>query len=286
MTPWLLLLALPAQVEHPPQRFADIEATLTVEVPERTDRSSPPRVLLTLTTTGPAALRVEPANLGDEARNWRVLRWSSRTATDDRVTVSQSFLLEQARPGTQAVPGLRMRVWTSPEATPHEFAWPDPLGPAWTPLGVDVPPPDPSEGAWLRYAVVGGVLAVAVVGLLVWRWTRRPPPAPTPTPAEVAVAALAGLDWADPRMAATRLSDALRAFLSARTGLDLHARTVAECLELLRDQPVPTPEQTATLERLLRWCDATRFAGPAADGSAGPGVVATARDWIASFDPT
>jgi hypothetical protein len=279
----LLLLTLPAQVEHPPQRLGDIEATLTVTVPERTDRSNP-RVLLAVTATGPAAMRVEPATFGDEVRSWRVLRWSSWTPDGDRLTVAQTFLLEQTRSGQKAVPGVRLRVRTSPEATPQQFEWSDPLGPPWTPLGVDVPPPDPATGTWLRYAVVAGLLAVAVLGLLIWTWTRRPAPRPAPTPAELAQATLRRLDWSDPRTAATRLSDTLRTFLSARTGLDLHARTVAECLELLRGQPVPSPEQTATLERLLLWCDATRFAGPAADASDGPAIVAQARQWIASFD--
>ncbi len=285
MTWAILLLTLPAQVEHPLQKLGDIEASLTVTVPERTDRSSPPRVLLTLTVTGPATMRVEAATLGEEVRSWRVSRWSSWTP-GDRLTVAQTLLLEQTLPGMQAVPGVRVRVWSSPGAMPQQFEWPDPMGPlVWIPEP-PVPRPAPEEGRWLLYAGLAAALALAVIGLATWRWLRRPAPPPPPTPTEAAQAALHALAvsaaWTDPRAAATRLSDTLRTFLSARTGLDLHPRTVAECLELLRDQPV-TPAQMATLERLLLWCDVTRFAGPAADASAGPEMVAEAQRWVASF---
>jgi hypothetical protein len=280
----LLLLLAPAQpYVHPPQGSDGVEATLSIAVRERPDLRSPPRVWLELRVTGPATLEVEPAKFGDEVRAWRVLRASSFTPDGDGLVVTQSFALEQSRQGEQPLPGVRVRVRSGPEGATQLLEWPDLFGGPMKPPE----PPDPPilpEPNWVLVFAVSGAMLAGFVALLAWRLTRRQPAPHVATAEEIAHAALTVLThsgaWSDPRAAATQLSAIVRDYLAQRTGLDLHARTVRECLALLRGCPAVAPEALPELEALLTWCDATRFAGPHADPAAGVGQAAHARELL------
>lgn len=283
----LLLLVAPAQpYVHPPQGSEGVQAVVSLEVRERRDLHAPPRAWVELRITGPATLKVEPAKFTSEVRAWRIVSASSWTPTATGLVVTQSFVLEQTRAGEQPLPGLSVavRARARPDGAEQMLEWPDLFGGPPTPPDLEelptVPVPD-----WMPVYVGAAVLLAGLVALLVWRVTRRPLPVHVPTPQEIAVAALAELThptaWTDPRAAATRLGTILRDYLGARTGLDLHTRTVRECLNLLRACPQVAAESLPDLEALLLWCDATRFAGPQADASAGPGQAARARAWVA-----
>jgi hypothetical protein len=281
MLPLVLLALAPTEpLVHEVQAADGIEATLSVTVPPRPDLRSPPRIRVELRITGPATLQVEPAKLSDEVRAWKVTRASSWTPEGDRLLVAQSLLLEQARSGQQPVPGLRVRARAGAETTTQQFEWPDLFGGPPTPPVPTIVVPTPPVTNWPLAVALSGTMIAGFLALLTWRLTRRPPAPHVVTPEETARLTLTGLTketaWADARAAATRLSETLRTYLMARTGLDLLSRTAQECLVLLRAGPVVVPETLPTLEAILTWCDATRFAGPAADASAGPAQAAEA----------
>lgn len=277
---WLLVLL--AQVEHPPQKSDAISATLSVSVPERVDRHSPPRLTLEVRVTGPATLQVEATQLGEEVRSWSVTRTTQRIPQADGLQIIETLKLEQNRPGLQTVPGVRVRAWTDPES-PSLFEWPNPLGTVVASLEPDIPLPEPPARPWTG-PLIGTAAVLALLGLGLWWWLRRTPPADPLTPEERAQATLRELAgpaaWSETRQAATRLSTTLREYLTQRTGMDLHARTVSECVARLREQSGLDPECLATLERILQWCDATRFADEGEPNPEGPALAEQALRWI------
>jgi hypothetical protein len=277
---WLLVLL--AQVEHPPQKSDAISATLSVSVPERVDRHSPPRLTLEVKIQGPDTLQAEAAQLGEEVRSWTVTRTTQRIPQAEGVQIIETLKIEQNRPGLQSVPGVRVRAWTDP-GSPCLFEWPNPLGTVVASLEPDIPLPEPPARSW-TWPLVGTVGLLALLGLGLWWWLRRTPPTGPLTPEERAEATLRELAvvsaWTETRQAATRLSTTLREYLIQRTGLDLHARTVSECIARLREQSPLDPERLATLERILQWCDATRFADHGGPNPEGPALAVQALRWI------
>jgi len=276
MTPLILLLvALPGQDVEDRQTRGPVSALLAVAVPERVDRSAP-RLTLAVQVTGPTGMQVDPARLGEDARAWRVSRASAWTG-GDVVNVTQTLTLEQTRPGLQAVPSVSVGFRLSGGGETDEFEWLDPLG-AVPPLTTDPTPTTPQRSA-LAWSLAILMLALWL-GVLVHRLTRQPKSPTEPDPETLADLALADLSlpaqWGDARWAAGQLNETIRTFLTARTGLELHSRTVTECVDLLRTTPGVGPDAVREIERLLAWCDAQRFA-PQSAASEGPEQARAAR---------
>ena len=134
---------------------------------------------------------------------------------------------------------------------------PDDLPSLLPPRG-EIPP-----GFWEKYGlltVVGALLALALLGLAGWFFTRRKPAA-MPPPEALARQALGALRR-QPEDGAllSRISQVLRHYLIAAFGLPPEELTRTEFCRLLRDNQVVGLELSGGIAEFLRLCDERKFA--------------------------
>jgi hypothetical protein len=119
--------------------------------------------------------------------------------------------------------------------------------------------------AWLVTLVVAGILIL--IALAVWlfvRWIRNRPQPPPPTPSAIALAELNGIreliDRIDPYTFSIRVSDILRAYVSAQFQLHAEHQTSPEFLAAISDSPKFQGQEKELLALFLEKCDLIKFA--------------------------
>ena len=133
----------------------------------------------------------------------------------------------------------------------------------------------PWQKGWILWTA-GGVVALAIVSLLVWRRRRHEKAVAEErkSPLETALAALEQLEKDDLVAKGElkeyygRVSSILREYVEGRYGLQAPERTTEEFMEdLRRDSGMLSKEQKSLLEKFLMHCDLVKFAKfePSAD---------------------
>lgn len=227
-----------------------------------------------------------------------------RVETTDEVTTTCRLRLALLSLGAVDLPGLSLAV-----TTPDGQRSLDVPGPRLTGNGVidpavpsdqlklkDLAPPVPlMVPSWRLLWVTLAALAAILVGWRLWRWWRArrhagaaPPP---PIPPEVRFAArldeLEGERLGEQgrgREHWFRLSESVRDYLGAVTGVNALDLTTAELLERLADQPDPR----LPIEPVRQFCetsDLVKFAKLAADGHACADGIAFGRELLAKTRP-
>jgi len=200
-------------------------------------------------------------------------------------------------PGAYRLPGVVVPWWTA-DGTPGTldaaavdftvagaFAPGGPVpvpAPAKPPVGLPLP-------KWVPAALGGGVLAVAVLGLLAYRRLRRerpvfPLPAADTPPHEAALARLAGLDpdRLPPRDFYGRLSDVTRGYLEARWDLPAPRRTTSETHALLERLERAHRPDTAPVAAWLAAFDLVKFAKAEPTREEARAHLEAVRRWVAA----
>ena len=138
--------------------------------------------------------------------------------------------------------------------------------PAPSPIRDIAPPIDVFPyPAWM--VVVASVVALALLGLVVWllvrRWRRRPP-APPPTPRAIALRDLERLrekvELLDPYAFSIAVSDVLRGYITGQFGLPAAQQTSPEFLASIAGASQFTDAGRELLARFLERCDLIKFA--------------------------
>ena len=133
----------------------------------------------------------------------------------------------------------------------------------------------PWQKGWILWTA-GGVVALAIVSLLIWRHRRHEKAVAEErkSPLETALAALEQLEKDDLVTKGElkeyygRVSSILREYVEGRYGLQAPERTTEEFMEdLRRDSGTLSKEQKSLLEKFLMHCDLVKFAKfePSAD---------------------
>ena len=133
----------------------------------------------------------------------------------------------------------------------------------------------PWQKGWILWSA-GGVVALVIASLLVWRLRRREKAVAEvrKSPLETALAALEQLEKDDLVAKGElkeyygRVSSILREYVEGRYGLQAPERTTEEFMEdLRRDSGTLSKEQKSLLEKFLMHCDLVKFAKfePSAD---------------------
>ncbi len=287
MTTLLPLLAAlaasqPLRVDLAPQRRDDIEATLSVVVPEEGPGPARARLLLTLTVTGHSGLEVEGPRLEDALAGWRIGGGASSWREEDgRVVWAQTLRLEQVKPGNVPPPGVVVRVRDSPGAGWQELAWMDLLHePRDVPPPAELPPlpasPWPRRLRYLALALVCGLALVLGARAIRRRLSaRRPEPAHLRALARLEPAALPPADRPAERFA--WVDRVVRDYLDEQLGLKTRQQTRAEVLAAC--EPLP-PAARQALRELLERGELVKFAGQAPPPAEWEGIVEQAREVI------
>ncbi len=137
------------------------------------------------------------------------------------------------------------------------------------------------------------VLALALVGIgvLLYRWLRRPDAAPPAPSADVI--ALAALErartWmtrAQPERFGTAVSSAVRNYIEARFDVKAPRRTTDEFLrDLMREPAAELSPYVPKLEELLHHMDLVKFAREPLDEPQMEGFLESARDFVEKTRP-
>jgi hypothetical protein len=237
---------------------------------------------------------------------YEVLDKAQVETEDERAHEFRIRLLALA-PGSEPVPGVRLRVVTHDGVIGHVRTDPLPVSIASLlanePNAEPKPPTEPVEVrqrdytlAWVL-AAIGAMLLTALVTLLVARWWRRRPrpvaPPPPPRPAgEIALEKLTQLQrerhdaieqgrveaWVD------GLSDTLREFFGHRYGFEGLESTTDEVVAHLRRHHLPgisVPEVSA----LLGECDLVKFAKATLDEERCDSLLAEAFRIVRTLSP-
>lgn len=137
-----------------------------------------------------------------------------------------------------------------------------------------VPPMDYSlMPRWIVFAI--SFLALTLIGLAIWWWTKRPKRAvPPKLPRDRALEALDRMaqliETMDPYQFSIGLSDILRRYVTEQYGLPVTRQTSVEFLERVARNRQFSTEERALLEDFLTRCDLIKFArynATAADSS-------------------
>ena len=135
------------------------------------------------------------------------------------------------------------------------------------------PTPIPIEdivGLWeyfpypVWWVVAGGAVLILLLGWLLWFCAFRKAPPRTLSAVERARQELASagteVENMDPYMFGIRISDTLRNFIEAQTGLRATTQTSMEFLAEIRDSPVFSADEKAALSLFLERADLIKFA--------------------------
>lgn len=127
------------------------------------------------------------------------------------------------------------------------------------------PPVEVPDGwAWLWWVL--GIICVAALLILAWRWWQRKQVQPLLTPHVPAhVRARQELEQAlafmhDPRLFCIRVSGTIRFYLEERFDFRAPERTTEEFLLELQTTELLTPDQKQSLGEFLQSCDLVKFA--------------------------
>jgi hypothetical protein len=269
----ILLLILhaaqaPAQgFSYPPRRHGEIEARLEVQVADQSAGPGLGEVMLTLIVTGPITLEVETPRLEDSIAAWK-LRWNASgwVRQDGGCTWSETFPLQQVKPGPLAVPGLKVRFRSDPSNPWIEESWLDILrDPRDSPPPEGMLPADSSRTVGILMAILIPALAVLLAAAWGYRRYSRAP-APPLTPAQRALQELARLEAMElsgPEESErfhTQLSNLVRRYLAERFGLRAPQQTTLEFLQEQRREPRLSADQERLLGDFLSHCDLAKFA--------------------------
>ncbi len=163
------------------------------------------------------------------------------------------------------------------------------LPPEETPLP-EIQPIDPPVATWpypLWMMIVAGVLALIVLGLIIWAiWrviSRRPGP-PPPTPKEKALTALGGLEAevenVAPYAMSIETSDVLRHYLTQAHGLAATEQTSVEFLATIARDPHFSDADKTLLALFLEKADLIKFARLAATSNDSRELIAQAQELV------
>jgi hypothetical protein len=239
----MIVLLLLWAVDLETKRAGDVAAQLRVIVPDEGVAPGLARVRLEITLRGPESMEIDGPRLEDAFAAWRAPIVSSAW-TDEGVT--RSVLLEQRKPGAAPLPGVVLRVRSSPGEGWRELSWPDPLHEPRNVSPIETTQPLP-DGVWWPWAA-GAVVLVLLAALL---GRRRIAAA---VPVDPATEAFTTMHSGSP----DDVERALRHYIARRFAVPAHAATPGELLAALRDQ---LGEAAALLEEALKRCEAARF-GP------------------------
>jgi Domain of unknown function (DUF4381) len=131
----------------------------------------------------------------------------------------------------------------------------------------DIAPPIDVFPYPLWMVIAAAVLALIVLGLVVWlivRTIKRRPPPPPLTPRAQAIRELEALrskvEKLEPYAFSIEVSDVLRRFITAQYGLHATQQTSPEFLAAISRAPEFSNEDRVLLERFLERCDLIKFA--------------------------
>jgi hypothetical protein len=267
-------------VALPEQTRGDMTARLAIHVEGAGALPGAAVVRVTLSGRGRRSLQVEPPRLSDPLNAWQVQTNEWAALERDRAKWTTVLLLRQTKPGSVALPDLKVRFRDGPDAAWQEAEWVDLLKTAR-----EAPPPEflprPAPAPWLPWtAAAAAVLAVAVV---VWRISRKRRTVRTPPPEQWALRELDRLEGtakADAAAYHTALSDVVRRYLADRFGLPAPRRTTAEFLETVQKSGALSVESQTLLRDFLERCDLAKFAPVGASAEEGRQAARIARTLI------
>ena len=254
-----------------PKASGDTEASLTVTVAEF-DASKPNQVRYVVRVVAPAGVEVNPPEIADAAQAWKwevpaPTRGAPASWFDVREAWTYPIDLEQTKPGTQPLPGVKVRVHPRGQDAGEEFVWTDVLKDLrqLPPPAEPVKPPAPLSRSLLWWGLGLGALLSVALGVSVWL-LRGKKPTPPLTPAQWALneldrierLGLAGPD--ETGWFPAELSGVVRRFLSERYGLPAPQQTTAEFLRTMRNTPDLSDDLRQTVKELLERCDLAKFA--------------------------
>lgn len=318
MTAALALLALLAAAAPPAPAAAP--ADLAPAAPAPAAPAAAPRAVHTRLSTATPRLG-DPFDYDIAVRHDRAERWSApkdprlepfraafagcrRTEEGQDAVTSCRWRLSLFELGARDVPPIRLEVETPAGARALEVKGPrveaagviDPNAPEGDlALRPPAPPAPLLVRSWRLVGWAAGVAAALVAGWLAVRaWRRRarraaePPP---PIPADVRFARRLDALEAErlpeqgrAREHFYRLSEAVREYLGALTGVNALDLTTGELLDALQAQGDPRLD-LAALRRFAEEADLVKFARAPAGGREGQAALAFARDLLARTRP-
>jgi hypothetical protein len=264
-----VLLALPfvaGSFTLPTQRQGRVDATLEVRIADKPPAPGLAAATYVLRLKGPAGLEAGSPRLADATGAWQPAWQSSAWSADDAgVVVEEVVDLQQVKPGTAPLPGVKVRFREGESAAWQEVEWPDVLCPERDGLAPEAPPAVPPASGWLP-AVVAATLGAVVLLAGGWSLLRRRaaaqpslPPGPR-TLRELEEVEQAAQPGCDGSVLHARLADAVRRYLAERFGLRALEQTTAEFLESARPVPQLGGERQELLRDFLQRCDLAKFA--------------------------
>ncbi|MFO0877546.1 MAG: hypothetical protein U0840_09240 [Gemmataceae bacterium] len=272
----IMLLLIPGAMELPPQQQGGIRAQAVLSIPEEGVEPGRARARLELEFTGPAGLEVDRPQLEDALQAWRMPWLASSSTSESPLRVVLTLELEQTRPGTIPLPGVRVRAREGPDQSWQTFDWLDLLR-----QDADVAPieelPEPEPSPWpgrVRLAAVGVLLALGLM-LLLRRFNRARPASP-PTPISLARTKLQQAQHVGD------LADIVRECIRMQTGIAVTSLTSGDLLAAL-SKIGHARDTLESLQQLLELGDLGKFAGQRLEGAALEETRALALDIVASL---
>lgn len=279
----ILLVLVPTAVRAQPS------AVRADAVADRAACALSETVRVTLSLEGPAPLRVELPKMlltADADSAWRVRpdgearvtalpnnreRWEQRLRLDPYVEgapLVASFATVKANGEAITFPAVRVTVEKKVSANTAVLPVTPPEDPPH--------PPDVERVNPLPWIAAGVVLVCLVLGVVVWKRSRKVPPVP---PLEWALAELARVRPEDGAPTVERVAEVLRSFVERHFGTPATKLTTGELSAAAAQQGWPV-EQADALRGLLDECDRAKFAGDLPDDDGRRGLVRRAVDWL------
>jgi hypothetical protein len=249
-----------------------------------------------LVIEGAAPLRVElpePLLSSETALNWHIRPTGPATVSPtgpQRETWTQPFRLTPFVPGHHVVQfrpitvnGLATTVTGFPVEVKVESAITDQPDPrqARPVTGIEELPPHASDSpvsSQQKWWILGGLLALVVATLAVWRFRRPPAPIPPESWARTAFDQLEQSGSPD-AVVVDQVAAIVREFLDRRFGIPAPRLTTSELLATITAANWPA-RIAEPLQHLLQVCDQAKFAGRVPDAAGCRHLLAAGRDWV------